>query len=232
MYPGLIVETRLTGRSAILQHKIDKVRQEIAMFAGFPSDLPEGRLRELAQLEDELEHESKTKRVVVLGTEHGCQRNGNSNNAALAERLLLLIERFAVTLVMEEWSTTKEASFASTLVAAPIEYVDVGTPSEEQFVTYRFPIHHPSYDGTLGDCQDCPSMSEYGPLGRQENREQRMLHNIQTAMGSHNVGLFIVGLSHLHSMSSKLLSVGFNVTAFEWLGRLPGTNSMSDQDPH
>jgi hypothetical protein len=61
-------------------------------------------------------------------------------------------------------------------------------------------------------------MSEYGPLDRQENRERRMLQNIQTAMELHQVGLFLVGLGHLHSMSNKLLAANFNVTAFEWLG--------------
>jgi hypothetical protein len=44
-----------------------------------------------------------------------------------------------------------------------------------------------------------------------------MLQIIQTAMEGHQVGLFLVGLGHLHSMSNKLLAANFNVTAFEWL---------------
>jgi hypothetical protein len=119
---------------------------------------------------------------------------------------------------MEEWSETKGPSFASTLVSSPVFYKNVGTPLEEQFQTYRLPINHPSYMGTLDDCDECPSMSEYGPLHRQENRERKMLQNIQTAMEEHRVGLFLIGLGHLHSMSNKLIAADFAVTAFEWLG--------------
>jgi hypothetical protein len=216
------MESNLTGRSAILQRKIDKLQREIELFATFPLNVPSEesneRTQELTELRDELERESKTKRVVILATEHGCQQNGNANNGALAERVLLLIERFALTLLMEEWSETKPPSFASTLVSSTVSYKNVGTPSEEQFRTYCLPINHPSYVGTLDDCDECPSMSEYGPLDRQENRERKMLQNIRMAMEEHRVGLFLVGLGHLHSMSGKLRDADFAVTAFEWLG--------------
>jgi hypothetical protein len=219
----IVMDLKLTGRSAILKRRIDKLQREIEAFAALPlaglSEEPDGRVQELTQLRHELAVEGKTKRVVILATEHGCQQNGNGNNGALAERLSLLIDRFAVSLLMEEWSETKAPSFASTLVSSSVSYMNVGTPSEEQFHTYRFPINHPSYMGTLDDCDECPSMSEYGPLDRQENREQRMLQNIRTAMEPHPVGLFLVGLGHLHSMSNKLVAAGFTVTAFEWLGR-------------
>jgi len=192
------------------------------MLASLPfpdsSEKPDERALELMKLRSELECEGKTKRVVILGTEHGCQQKGHANNAALGARLSLLIERFSVTLLVEEWSESKGPSFVSTLAGDHLSYENAGTPSEEQFQTYRLPINHPSYLGTLDDCEECPSMSEYGPLDRQENRERRMLQNIQTAMELHQVGLFLVGLGHLHSMSNKLLAANFNVTAFEWLG--------------
>ena len=61
-------------------------------------------------------------------------------------------------------------------------------------------------------------MMEYGPLSSQENREHKMLKNIEDAMRNHRVGLFIVGLAHLHSMSMKLQGAQYRVAAYTWLG--------------
>jgi hypothetical protein len=63
-----------------------------------------------------------------------------------------------------------------------------------------------------------PSLSEYGPLDKQENRENLMAQNVQQAMTHHDVGIFVVGVAHLHSMSMKLISAGFNVSVYVWLG--------------
>jgi hypothetical protein len=61
----------------MLQRRIDQLQQEIELFASFPlptqSEKPDARGQELAKLRDELERELKTKRVVILGTEHGCR---------------------------------------------------------------------------------------------------------------------------------------------------------------
>jgi hypothetical protein len=63
-----------------------------------------------------------------------------------------------------------------------------------------------------------PSLNEYGPLDKQENRETLMAQNVQQAMTHHDVGLFVVGLAHFHSISMKLISEGFNVSAWIWRG--------------
>jgi len=111
-------------------------------------------------------------------------------------------------------------SLASALAGSlNISYKDVGTPQEDQFQSFcNAPINYPGHNGTLGPCQDAPPFLEYGPLGKQENREQRMAHNIQDEMKNHSVGLFIVGLAHLHSMSKRLNQAGFNVAAYFWIG--------------
>lgn len=59
---------------------------------------------------------------------------------------------------------------------------------------------------------------EYGPLDVQEKREQKMLQNIDEAMQDHRVGLFVVGLAHLHSMAMKLHARQYRVAAYTWLG--------------
>jgi hypothetical protein len=58
-------------------------------------------------------------------------------------------------------------------------------------------------------------------LDHQENREHAMVEHICTAMAGHHVGILLVGLAHLHSMSQKLLAADFNVTAFDWLPNVP-----------
>jgi hypothetical protein len=55
----------------------------------------------------------------------------------------------------------------------------------------------------LRTCDDAPYVSEYGPLDNRKNREIRMLQNVEWQMAKQNVGVFLVGLAHLHSMSTK-----------------------------
>jgi hypothetical protein len=217
-----MMDRLLTGRAALLQKQIDELNQRIEELAGIgitsAADTPEEDQQRLAEFRLELEMELKTKRVVVLGTGHEYQMLGHKLGQHLRQRLSFLIERFAATKIMEEW-TEGEPSVASELAKGPLKYKNVGTPQEAAFETYHcHPVNHPSHDGVLGTCEDAPSMSEHGPLDKQENRERRMLQNIQHEMESHNVGLFIVGLVHLHSMSMKLKEAGFNVAAYSWVG--------------
>ena len=212
------MEPELTGRGAILARRIYRLEQHIALCNSLPlaatSETPDDHTLELQRLRAEVEREETHKRVVSLGTEHGCQRVGNIHNNELEMRLSFLKEQFAATILMEEWTETLEPSFASTLGGA---YKNVGTGPGEQYRTYRLPIYHPSYEGTLNSCETGPPMSEYGPLENQDNREREMLENICAAMEPHRVGIVLIGLAHLHSMSQKLLGASFNVAAFEWL---------------
>jgi hypothetical protein len=212
-----------TGRSSLLTEEIDQLQQEIEWHnkSGIPGqeEIQDERSQRLAALRQELKLELGTKRLVVLGTMHNLQLVGHHQNAEFLERLLFLIEKFSVTAIMEEWTEDQPPSVASQLAGGPVRYKDVGTPHESAFRTYQFhPINHPAHDGILGSCFDAPSMSEYGPIDRQQNREQRMVTNIRGEMEGHRAGIFIVGLAHLHSMSTKLKEAGFNVSAYSWLG--------------
>ena len=214
----------LRGVSALLKEKIESLEYEIKCLAN--TDVPntagvlDERARRLAELRRELDRELVTNRVIVLGTIHEFQDVGHPKNKELEARLSFLIEKFAVTMLMEEWTEKKQASFASKLAKDAVAYRNVGTPPEAEFRTFRFAhVHHPYHDGMLRNCDDAPPMSEHGPLDNQENREQRMLRTIQSAMEDRTVGLFIVGHGHIHSMSIKLKKAGFNVTAYGWLGQ-------------
>jgi hypothetical protein len=174
----------------------------------------------LAKLRHELKMELEAKRVVVLGTDHAIQKQGDSRNPELRARLLYLIEKFAVTTLMEEWADKGGPSLASEVAKGHIAYKNVGTPPDAEFQTFGYAlINHPGHDGILDPDEDAPGMNEYGPLDKQESREQRMAQNIRTEMEGHSVGLFIVGDAHLHSMSMKLKEEHFNVTAYSWLGQ-------------
>jgi hypothetical protein len=169
----------------------------------------------LKELNQELKRELSAKRVVVFGTTHGLQEQGDSQNSEFQSRLYYLIRQFAATVIMEEWASDRPPSFASSLANDRAAYRGVGTPPEEQFRTFaNAPINYPGHNGKLGPCEDAPQFYEYGPLDKQENRERRMVQNIRDAMKE----LFIVGLAHLHSISAKLKEAGFNVAAYTWTG--------------
>jgi len=221
----IFMTTELRGRSAILKHEIERLENEHEVICRrIGSQHGSGPMecthdQKLNELRLELDREVSMKRVVVFGTTHALQEKENPQNPELQRCLSYLTEKFAVTIIMEEWADYCAESLASTLANDRIDYTNVGTPSEEQFHTFEnAPINYPGHDGTLGPCEDAPQFYEYGPLDKQENREQRMTQNIQNAMKDHSVGVFIVGLAHLHSMSAKLKQAGFNVAAYTWIG--------------
>jgi hypothetical protein len=220
-----IMPNDFTGRSAILNHDIERLEQEHKLLCVQMANLNGAEAilcaheSTLTELREELKRELSAKRVAVFGTAHGLQAKGDARNSELQSRLLYLVGRFDATIIMEEWASDCPPSLASTLANERVAYKNVGTPTEEQFRTFcNAPINHPSHDGTLGPCEDAPQFYEYGPLEKQENREQRMVQNIQDKMENHCVGLFIVGLAHVHSISSKLKDAGFNVAAYTWTG--------------
>jgi hypothetical protein len=98
----------LTRRSALLQAEIDRLEREAERFANSgvpePVDVQDERSRRLAKLRHELKMELEAKRVVVLGTDHAIQKVGHLRNPELRVRLSYLIEKFAVTTLMEEWA--------------------------------------------------------------------------------------------------------------------------------
>lgn len=165
------------------------------------------------------------KSVVMLASAHEYQVLGNDRNPGLEKRLTYLRSKFSADIVMEEWSEAQWESFARGYAAkSGLDWANVGTPDEPKYRTYVYCgcIKHPSYDGTLKSHRpaydrDAPWMNEYGPFENQEAREVRMAANVQAEMANHTSGLLILGTAHLHSVLSKLRSLGFNVAAFYWL---------------
>ena len=94
-----------------------------------------------------------------------------------------------------------------------LKWKNVGTPQEKQFETYAWGLNTdpPTYDPKK------PMLQEYGPLDVHELRERYMVDRIIEAMEPFNVGLFIVGLAHLHSTLSKLKTAGFGVRGYSWM---------------
>lgn len=152
------------------------------------------------------------KQVVALGTYHAAQRNGHALNAKFAGAISLIREEYVVQIILEEWWDAQQ-SFASTLATANLDWKNVGTPTETRFETHRDGLNcYPStYDPTK------PILQEYGPLDVQELRESYMVDRIRVFMEPYNAGLFIVGLAHLHSILSKLRTVGFDVRGYSWI---------------
>ncbi len=217
---------KLSGLSELLKLRIERLQQETELFRSVIQHSPgsdpinDQSNQVLDDLKGQLERELEMKRVVVFGTTHELQKVGHSLNSELAARLSYLLDKFAATVVLEEWATEGPPSFTSVLANdRGLDYKNVGTPPDEQFRTFcNAPINYPGHDGTLGPCEEAPQFYEYGALNKQENRELRMIQNIQDQMKTHHIGLFVVGLAHLHSICIKLQATGVNVAAYYWLG--------------
>jgi hypothetical protein len=156
------------------------------------------------------------KKIVILAIAHEYQRLGNPGNAKLEECLAYLSRKFKVQIVMEEWTEEQGPTFAAEL--APklgLDFAKIGTPDDEPFRTCWPQISHPSHNGTLPYDPDAPSMlHEYGPLDTENAREEQMVRSIRKKMEDYTRGLFIVGIAHTHSLHSKLVSMGFDVTSY------------------
>jgi hypothetical protein len=213
----------LTGIAALLKNQIDRLAQMDEWLPrheglGFGNQHKRHE-EEIKQLQSELNAELASRRVVLLGVIHALQDVGHLQNEEFKRRLSFLADSYGATTILEEWAYDRPSSFASVFARDRIDYRDVGTKSELQFKIFsNAPITYPGHDGTLGPCPDAPPMMEYGPLSSQENREQQMLKNLEDAMQNHRVGIFIIGLAHLHSMSMKLQTARYRVSAYTWLG--------------
>jgi hypothetical protein len=212
-----------TGVAALVRGRIDQLKQMDEWLPRYEGaefhELRRQHDEELKQLESELRAELESRRLVLLGVAHIVQDVGHAQNDEFKRRLSFLADSYDATTILEEWADDRPASLASAFAKGRMDYRNVGTPPESRFKTFaNAPIIYPGHDGTLGPCPDAPPMMEYGPLDSQENRELEMLKNIEEAMQNHRVGLFIVGLAHLHSMSMKLQGAQYRVAAYTWLG--------------
>jgi hypothetical protein len=153
------------------------------------------------------------KQIILLGTYHEAQHIGHALNSKFSAAISLARESYGAQIILEEWWYHAERSFASTLSTADLEWRNVGTPNEVRFETSvgGLNCHPPTYDPSK------PILQEYGPLATQELREGYMVERIGVFMEPHTVGLFIVGLAHLHSTLCKLTVAGFNTRGYSWI---------------
>jgi hypothetical protein len=156
------------------------------------------------------------KKIVMLAMAHQYQLPGDPGNALLEACLAYLAGKFKVQAVLEQWSEEKGSSFAEGLAKKlGVDYVNVGTPDEGPFRTCWPQISDPAHDGTLPYDPNAPSMlHEYGPLDAQNAREELMVRSIRMRMEDYRDAIFIVGIAHTHSLHSKLVSMGFDVTSY------------------
>ena len=154
-----------------------------------------------------------SKQVIALGTYHEAQRIGHELNSKFAAVVSLVSESHGAQILLEEWWYHADQSFASTLATSGLEWKNVGTPEETRFETSvgGLNCHPPTYDPTK------PNLQEYGPLDAQERRESYMIERIGVFMEPYEVGLFIVGLAHLHSILCKLRVAGFDARGYSWI---------------
>jgi hypothetical protein len=156
----------------------------------------------------------QNKLVVALATFHQLQKNGHPTNARFRSALELVRSSHPFEVITEEWWYETEPSFASTLQTLTLKWENVGTPDEPQFETWRRGLNcHP-----MDHVQSKPMLPEYGPLEVQHRREAYMTARIVDVMKPYSVGLFIVGLGHLHSMLTSLHNSGFDVKGYSWVG--------------
>jgi predicted MPP superfamily phosphohydrolase len=152
------------------------------------------------------------KQIIALATHHHVQLKGHSLNLRFGQVIFLIREHYPIEIILEEWRPDRQ-SFASTVDTDKLKWKNVGTPQEKQFETYAWGLNTdpPTYDPKK------PMLQEYGPLDVHELRERYMVGRVIEAMEPFNVGLFIVGLAHLHSTLSKLKANGFDVRGYSWM---------------
>jgi hypothetical protein len=162
---------------------------------------------------------SLVKSIVLFATVHEYQIRGSNQNSQPTRRLDYLRSRLGAQIVMEEWANKHGQSVAAEWAATlGLHWANVGTPDEPEFRTYTGPINYPGHDGSLQPPDwDAPGMSEYGPFENQEAREIRMVENVRREMERFENGFFLLGLAHLHSLSGRLRSAGFETKGFSWL---------------
>jgi hypothetical protein len=152
------------------------------------------------------------KQVIALATHHHVQLKGHPLNDRFGQVISLVRENYPIEIILEEWMDAHR-SFASTVDTDKLKWKNVGTPEEKRFETYAYGLNTdpPTHDPTK------PMLQEYGPLDVHELRERYMVDRIKEFMEPYNVGLFIVGLAHLHSMLSKLKAAVFDVRGYSWM---------------
>jgi hypothetical protein len=151
----------------------------------------------------------KSKKVIVVGTNHGKQEV--SEKPTLFERKLRnYVERAHVSVIIEEWKFDDDKTIGKRIAdSLSIAWCNAGPPMQEQFKTYE--------PCPLWLDASCVTELRYGPIEAQIKREAYMIDRICSAMTDHAVGLFVCGMAHMHSISEKLHSAGYDVDGYDCL---------------
>jgi len=164
------------------------------------------------------------KNIVMLCTIHELQMSTNDRSSELVKCLEYLITEFKaqesvdVQTVMEEYHKSLRQTVGKDFaMKSGLHWANIGTPEEEQFLTYRYPISFVGYNGILRSDGNAPQMREYGPFENQEARERQMVQNVVAEMENYENGILILGNNHMHSMFGKLRDAGFDVYGFSYL---------------
>jgi hypothetical protein len=153
------------------------------------------------------------KRIIILGTNHCVQASDYSGTTYSKNLLSSLLRKHQSQVLFEEWQVPE---FVQTIgkglaVEYGLPWENLGTPDEPEFAT----------DEVLCNSEVPVAVRAYGPIQNQINRERFMLDKIVRLMINHNDGFFICGLSHIHSMAEKLITVGFDVEGYQWQQPVP-----------
>ena len=145
-----------------------------------------------------------TKGIIIFGTTHQ-QQEVNNTPSIFEKKIRNYILRDNVSIIMEEWKFGDTQTLGKQIAdSMSIAWCNAGTPNQEEFRTDNpCPIW---LDGS------CMTESSYGPIEVQIKREAYMIDKIQQAIAEHQVGLFVCGMAHLHSISEKLHLAGYEVS--------------------
>jgi hypothetical protein len=151
----------------------------------------------------------------MICTAHEFQDSSTSNpwRGEFREMLSSVLANYKIQILLEEWSAKRGTAIGETLATEEIKWRNVATPTgAPEYDTYAAPINFepdPNRPSHL-------SFRQY-PFEVQERREQFMLERIVDYMSAYERGLLIVGMNHLHSLTAKLRTHGFEVTCGNWL---------------
>jgi hypothetical protein len=145
-------------------------------------------------------------KLVLFGTRHYDERQFPLEIRAALE---LIIDTFSPKTVLEEWSGSRpfRSGVATLCQAKNVPWKSIGTPTTAEFETYNHTY--------ALDFPPTANVARHGPIPIQERREDTMRQNIIREMSTFDVGVLVIGLAHLHSMSNKL-SDDFDVEAFAY----------------
>jgi hypothetical protein len=153
------------------------------------------------------------KKIVIITTEHLIQQRDYSLQGEFRNILLYLVTTFSPQMILEEWKSDDHSTIGYRI-------------AEEKMAGSWRGISPPrSLKLSWHGCRDLNGLilREYGPITLQTKREQYMLGQIEEATGTSHIALLIAGLAHHQSLAEKLISRGYEIEAFCWVG--PGGHS-------